>query len=173
MALGPERAAEIMRLAESPEGGVIELGGGVEATVKYGHVRFGAGAAPGLGETTLALPGSCTIGAWELRAELLEGRPAPAGPRGRGARRSEARHRASASAAGARATACARSGSTAAKTLQDLFSDAKVPRSLRRSLPVVLAGERIAWVAGVAVSEEFKLSEGDRSRRPDHGTRGT
>jgi hypothetical protein len=34
-----------------------------------------------------------------------------------------------------------------------------VPRSLRRSLPVVVAGDRIAWVAGVAVSDEFKLSD--------------
>jgi hypothetical protein len=37
-----------------------------------------------------------------------------------------------------------------------------VPRSLRHGLPVVLAGERIAWVAGVAVSEEFKLTPGSQ-----------
>ena len=45
------------------------------------------------------------------------------------------------------------------KSLQDLFSDRKVPRSLRRSLPVVVSGEDIAWVAGVAVSEDFRLTE--------------
>jgi tRNA(Ile)-lysidine synthase len=44
------------------------------------------------------------------------------------------------------------------KTLQDLFTDRRVPRSLRHRLPVVIAGERVAWVAGVAVSEEFRLS---------------
>jgi tRNA(Ile)-lysidine synthase len=44
------------------------------------------------------------------------------------------------------------------KSLQDLFTDSRVPRSLRHGLPVVVAGDRIAWVAGVAVSEEFKLS---------------
>ena len=32
-----------------------------------------------------------------------------------------------------------------------------MPRSLRRSLPVVESGGEIAWVAGVAVSEAFKL----------------
>jgi hypothetical protein len=32
-----------------------------------------------------------------------------------------------------------------------------VPRSLREQLPVLVAGERIAWVAGVAVSEDFRL----------------
>jgi tRNA(Ile)-lysidine synthase len=41
------------------------------------------------------------------------------------------------------------------KSLQDLFTDRKVPRSLRRGLPVVIARGRIAWIAGVAVSEEF------------------
>jgi tRNA(Ile)-lysidine synthase len=45
------------------------------------------------------------------------------------------------------------------KTLQDLFTDRRVPRSLRHELPVVTAGERIAWVAGVAVGEEFRLGE--------------
>ena len=53
------------------------------------------------------------------------------------------------------------------KTLQDLFTDSGVPRSLRRTLPVVtVAGERIAWVAGVAVSEEFQLDPDDRARSP-------
>jgi tRNA(Ile)-lysidine synthase len=41
------------------------------------------------------------------------------------------------------------------KSLQDLFTDQKVPRSLRHTLPVVTSGGRIAWIAGVAVSEEF------------------
>lgn len=45
------------------------------------------------------------------------------------------------------------------KSLQDVFSDRKVPRSLRRSLPVVVSGDDIAWVAGVAVSDLFKLHE--------------
>ena len=45
------------------------------------------------------------------------------------------------------------------KSLQDVFSDRKVPRSLRRSLPVVVSGDEIAWVAGVAVSDRFKQDE--------------
>ena len=40
-----------------------------------------------------------------------------------------------------------------------LWSHRKVPRSLRRTLPVVVSGEDIAWVAGVAVSEDFRLTE--------------
>jgi tRNA(Ile)-lysidine synthase len=46
------------------------------------------------------------------------------------------------------------------KTLQDLFTDRKVPRALRRTLPVVEAGGEIVWVAGVAVDERFAAEEG-------------
>ena len=121
-------------------------------------MRFGSGAAPGLGETTLAVPGSCTIGAWELRAELLEGRPAPPGPEA--AALDAAKLGAELSVRGWREGDRMRPlGLGGSKSLKDLFSDAKVPRSLRHSLPVVVAGERIAWVAGVAVSEEFKLGD--------------
>jgi tRNA(Ile)-lysidine synthase len=40
------------------------------------------------------------------------------------------------------------------KALSDLFTDAKVPRSLRRELPVVEAGGTVLWVAGLAIAEE-------------------
>jgi tRNA(Ile)-lysidine synthase len=47
------------------------------------------------------------------------------------------------------------------KTLQDLFTDRKVPRALRRTLPVVEAGGQIVWVAGVALDERFAAGEGE------------
>lgn len=158
IALGPERCAEIMRLADSPEGGVIELGGGVEAMVEHGHVRFGPGVPEPMVEVPLRIPGSCSIGSWELRAELVEGRPIPHGPEAaaldpeeRGPELSVRGWR-----EGDRMRPLGLDGS---KSLQDVFTDAKVPRSLRRTLPVVVAGDRIAWVAGVAVSEEFRLDD--------------
>ncbi len=40
-------------------------------------------------------------------------------------------------------------GATAPKKLQDLFTDAKVPREKRFELPVILAGEQIIWVPTV------------------------
>ena len=46
------------------------------------------------------------------------------------------------------------------KSLQDLFTDRKVPRSLRHALPVVTSDGRIVWIAGVAVSEEFAARPG-------------
>ncbi|HPY89194.1 MAG TPA: tRNA lysidine(34) synthetase TilS [Lentisphaeria bacterium] len=40
-------------------------------------------------------------------------------------------------------------GATAAKKLQDIFTDAHIPRGERHRIPVVLAGDEIIWVAGV------------------------
>ena len=48
-------------------------------------------------------------------------------------------------------------GMDGTKTLQDLFTDRGVPRSLRYRLPVVTAAGHVVWVAGVAVSEDFRL----------------
>jgi tRNA(Ile)-lysidine synthase len=47
------------------------------------------------------------------------------------------------------------------KSLQDLFTDRKVPRGLRRRLPVVEAGGAIVWVAGVALDERFAAPADD------------
>jgi tRNA(Ile)-lysidine synthase len=44
------------------------------------------------------------------------------------------------------------------KSLQDLFTDRKVPRALRRRLPVVESEGEIVWVAGVAMGESFKAA---------------
>jgi tRNA(Ile)-lysidine synthase len=49
-------------------------------------------------------------------------------------------------------------GMTREKKLQDLLSDAKVPRTLRHRLPIICVGERIAWVVGVRIADEFKLT---------------
>ena len=47
------------------------------------------------------------------------------------------------------------------KSLQDLFTDRKVPRALRRTLPVVESDGEIVWVAGVAVDERFASAAGE------------
>jgi tRNA(Ile)-lysidine synthase len=43
------------------------------------------------------------------------------------------------------------------KSLQDLFTDRKVPRRLRSTLPVVVSDGEIAWVPGVATAERFRV----------------
>ncbi|MGH2955874.1 MAG: tRNA lysidine(34) synthetase TilS, partial [Solirubrobacterales bacterium] len=154
VALGRERAAAIWRLARKPEGGVVELGGGVQALVEHGHVRFSAGPAEEPAEASLTVPGACRFGAWEVRAELRSGTPElhgtdravlDPGSLGEGLVVRTWRE-------GDRMRPVGLGGS---KSLQDLFTDRKVPRSLRHTLPVITSGGRIAWIAGVAVSEEF------------------
>jgi tRNA(Ile)-lysidine synthase len=159
VALGRERAESIWRLAGLPEGGVVELGAGLEARIEHGHVRFARGPEAEPAEASLTVPGSCRFGGWEVRAELREAPPAPAG--------AEA---ATLDPAALAATLVVRPwrdgdrmrplGLGGTKSLQDLFTDRKVPRSLRRTLPVVTSGGRIAWIAGVAVSEEFAAPPG-------------
>ena len=157
--LGRARAAEIWRLVGEPEGGVIELGGGVEAQVEQGHVRFTAGSAGEPAEAALTVPGVCRFGSWEVRADLQAGVP-----------RAESPDLAVLDPAALGATLVVRSwregdrmrplGLGGSKSLQDLFTDRKVPRSLRHALPIVTSHGRIAWIAGVAVSDEFAATPG-------------
>ncbi|HVR43439.1 MAG TPA: tRNA lysidine(34) synthetase TilS [Thermoanaerobaculia bacterium] len=50
-------------------------------------------------------------------------------------------------------------GSEHEKKLNDLLIDRKIPRERRDSIPLLVWNGRIVWVAGVGVSEEFKVSE--------------
>lgn len=57
-------------------------------------------------------------------------------------------------------------GMDGSKKLSDLLVDAKVPRRLRRSVPVVRDGERIVWLAGVRMSDEYRVTPAtDRALR--------
>jgi tRNA(Ile)-lysidine synthase len=159
--LGRRRAADIARVAADPEGGEVQLGGGISAVCESGRVAFIAGheldAAPAPEAVALSLPGLCRMGEWEVRAELHPAPVHPAGP--------ELATLDCAALHGPLEVRTWREGDrirplgmSGSKTLGDLFTDRKVPRSQRSRLPVVLADGRIAWVAGVAVSEEFRLT---------------
>jgi tRNA(Ile)-lysidine synthase len=157
--LGRTRAAQIWRLLGEPEGGVIELGGGVEAHVEHGHVRFATGPTAEPAEATLAVPGSCRFGSWEVRAELAAGVPPAEGP-DLAVLDPSALGRSVTVRAWREGDRMRPLGLGGTKSLQDLFTDRKVPRSLRHALPVVTADGRVAWIAGVAVSEEFAARPG-------------
>jgi tRNA(Ile)-lysidine synthase len=157
--LGRDRAAEITRLAAAPEGGEIELGAGLSAVCESGTVRFVTAveieAAPE--PVALRVPGSAQLGRWEVRAEL---HPAPVDPSGPELATLDA-----AAVAGLVEVRTWRDGDRirplgmrGTKTLQDLFTDRGVPRTARRDLPVVTVDGEVAWVAGVAVSEDFRLT---------------
>jgi len=55
----------------------------------------------------------------------------------------------------------ARGGGT--RKLQDIFVDAKVPREDRDGWPLVFAGERLAWVPGLAVDADLQSPPGEPS----------
>lgn len=160
--LGPDDARAIERLAARGGSGAVDLGGGLRATVEYGMVRFGQATPEEVPlPAVLPVPGSCRFGEWEVRSG-----PGPRdGQAGVGsvddpvldAERLGAALTVRAWRDGDRMQPLGLEGT---KSLQDLFGDRKVPRSVRRTLPVVEAGGEIAWVAGVAVSERFRVRPG-------------
>ncbi len=158
--IGRDRSATILRLAADPEGGIVDLGRGLMAIAESGTVRIAAERElPAPEPVRLTIPGTARYGDWEIRAELAGGSVAPSGP--------ELATLDAESLGRQVEIRCWRDGDRmrplglqGTKSLQDLFTDHGVPRSLRRRLPVVVAGDRIAWVAGVAVSDEFRLSPG-------------
>ena len=149
----------------------LDLGGGLQAVSEYGTLRFRHGGEPALPEpAVLPVPGTSRFGEWEVEAALGRGeavvsREALGGALSVRSWRDGDRMRPA--------------GLGGTKSLADLFTDRKVPRALRRSLPVVVAGDQIVWVAGVALDERFAAAEGDRevvglsARRVGQGDRRT
>jgi tRNA(Ile)-lysidine synthase len=157
VALGRGRAAQIARLARTTEGGEVELGGGLIAICEAGMVRFVVSAADAAPEpAVLALPGRARVGRWEVRAELHPSPVEPAGPQlaTLDAEALAGRLEVRTWREGDRIRPLGMRGT---KSLQDLFTDSGVPRSMRREVPLVTVDGEVAWVAGVAVSEDFRL----------------
>lgn len=139
-------------LALDPRGTAeLDLPGGLRAISEYGRVRIDRGAPDPALPVTLTVPGrvafgrgvvTCERGASGLAdgtlaagalAATLEVRPWREGDRMRPL------------------------GLDGSKSLQDLFTDRKVPRERRHQLPVVLSDGEIAWVPGVATGERFRV----------------
>jgi tRNA(Ile)-lysidine synthase len=154
--LSRAEADSILALGEGRGGTrTLDLGGGLTAVAEYGTLRFRhgpAGEAPVPEPVALPVPGRARFGSWEIEA------------------RAGAEGDVSVAAAALGTEALVRSwrdgdrmrplGLGGSKSLQDLFTDRKVPRALRRTLPVVEAGGEIVWVAGVALDERFAAPAG-------------
>ena len=166
--LGRERAAEIVRLAARPEGGTVELGGGLRRDLR--GADSSASAPPPSTPRRRPRRSPCALPGWRGSAT---GRCAPSFIPARSSRRAPTSRRST------RARSTARLevrtwregdrirplGMRGTKTLGDLFTDGGVPRSLRHALPVVTVDGEVAWVAGVAVSDDFRLEPDDRPGR--------
>jgi tRNA(Ile)-lysidine synthase len=143
-------------LALGDRGGTqsLDLGGGLRAVSEYGTLRFtrDPDAAPPE-PVELLVPGSARFGEWEVQASL-----GPGGEASVSAERLGSRVTVRAWRDGDRMRPVGLGGT---KSLQDLFTDRKVPRALRHTLPVLESGGEIVWVAGVALDERFATEEGD------------
>ncbi len=51
-------------------------------------------------------------------------------------------------------------GMSGRKLLSDIFIDRKISSFERREIPLVTAGGKIAWIAGVMISDDFKIGRG-------------
>jgi tRNA(Ile)-lysidine synthase len=149
--LSRREADEILDLGERGTK-TLDLGGGLRAVAEYGTLRFTRAREEAVPDPVeLSVPGRVRFGDWEVQANLAGAGDVSVtglGPAAtvRGWREGDRMRPA---------------GLGGTKTLQDLFTDRKVPRALRRTLPVVEAGGQIVWVAGVAVDERFAAAGGE------------
>ena len=149
------RADELLKLGSGAGSAALDLGGGLRAVAEYGRLRFERGdPPPPPAPATLPVPGRVAFAGGDLRAE-----EAADGPLDLDALDAPLEVRAW--RAGDRMRPLGLGGS---RSLQDLFSDRKVPRAARGRVPVVLSGGEIAWVAGVATGEAFRVTAGTRRR---------
>jgi len=147
----------ILALAARGGTGHVDLPGGIRLTVEYGHARIARDAAGGEA-VRLSVPGraafaggevSCELGAFAIADGTLDAAALASDLEVRAWR------------AGDRMRPLGLDGT---KSLQDLFTDRKVPRAQRHRLPVVVSDGEIVWVPGVATGERFRARGGEGLR---------
>jgi tRNA(Ile)-lysidine synthase len=154
------RADEILALPGEGSAS-LDLGGGWRAVAEYGRLRFDRGA-PHTGpppDVLLDVPGRASFAGGQLSAELGIDLPVRDGTLDAGALSLPLEVRAW--RPGDRMRPLGLGGS---RSLQDLFTDRKIPRERRSRLPVVVSGGEIAWVPGVATGEAFRVTAETRER---------
>jgi tRNA(Ile)-lysidine synthase len=142
-------------LALSPRGTAsLDLPGGLRAKSTYGRLtieRARAESTPA--PTRLAIPGSALYGNGELTASTGDDIPIADGTLVAHALAGTVEVRAWRPGDRMRPL-----GLDGTKSLQDLFTDRKVPRARRHQVPVVVSDGEIAWVPGVATADPFKVT---------------
>ncbi len=152
------RMEEIVALAGHSGTASLDVGAGLRAVVEYGRLRFATGQASSevAEPAALGVPGSVRFGAYlvtcgwappERRDGMLDARtlspPLTVRPWRPGDRMAPV-------------------GLGGTRSLQDLFTDRRIPRERRHELPVVASRGRIAWVPQVATAEPFRVTEATR-----------
>ncbi len=161
--LAPGAARRADEVAALPDRGTVmlDIGCGLRAVAEYGELRVeqlepvDPGAPKGV---VLAIPGRIAFGSVEVRCEV--GAPAREPGVVDLAALGSSHLLVRAWRPGDRMAPLGLGGAT--KSLQDLFTARRVPRLERTRVPVVESGGEIVWVAGVATSERFKVTEATR-----------
>lgn len=162
-----ERVDALLDLAVSGRtGAVVELSGGIRAERTYGELVIAAAltrtAAP-TGAWTLPVPGEIAVPELrvELAARLSRARRPPSNPMAAivDAREIAPPLTVRARRRGDRFTPFGMKGSV---KLQDFFVNAKVPRTERGRVPLVLSGDEIVWVVGYRINDHYKVRSGTR-----------
>ncbi len=154
------RAAEILALGARGGSASLDLGDGLRAVVRVRAVALRAAGVPApAAPTSLALPGRTAFGGGELTSEVGAGLPIADGTLDLDALATPLEVRAW--RAGDRMRPLGAPGS---RSLQDLFTDRRVPRARRARTPVILSAGEIAWIPGVATGEAFRVTARTRER---------
>jgi tRNA(Ile)-lysidine synthase len=159
---GAARHADAVAALRRAGTAMLDLGGGVRAVAEYGVLRAerACGEPSPPAAVALPVPGAVAFGAWEVRCEVAEeSHPAVDGMLDRHAlARGELLVR-----PWRPGDRMAPVGLEGTKSLQDLFTARRVPRARRATLPVVVCGEEIAWVPGVATSARLGVTPATRA----------
>ena len=181
VAVNRKLAGEVMRLAAEPEGGSLDLGGGDRFLIESGRVRVAAGGGTGGEEVPSPIQvamesGSVAFGDWIVtttRTDEDQARSGFGNPWWAFIDRDGLVEWLTESSPGSddlllnlrawrsgdRIEPLGMSGS---KSLQDVFTDALVPASRRRSWPVLVVGQTVIWVPGLVRSRHLLVGGPDK-----------
>ncbi len=155
------RLPELIALASHGGSATLDVGGGTRAVVEYGVLRFTRSTPVAVeGVESLSVPGTVAFGSWSLSATLEQVAAASladaAGEVGLldADRLTSGALTVRAWRAGDRMRPLGLEGT---KTLADLFTDRRIPRAQRSSLPIVVSDGEIAWIPRVATAEAFRV----------------
>ena len=144
---------------------MLDLGGGLRAIAEYGALRFQVGEVVPEGPPppiTLEIPGEAEFGGWEVHARMERVAQAAGGgflpARGDALLSPQSLEPPLTIRAWRHGDRMQPAGLDGTKTLQDVFTDNKVPREEREQIPVIECGGEIVWVAGLAIGEGFRAA---------------